>query len=523
MLDLESQPRPFVLLTGSTGLVGGLVLARLLDCQIPVAVMVRGNRRQTAVERIDAVMGRLEELFGKLFVRPVVLEGDLCQPGLGLSDADHRWIAAHCGSVIHSAANLLFRPASEHPDNEPYRTNVDGTRHLLEVAAAARIKEWHYVSTAYIAGLRDGKILEQECNVGQQFGNDYERSKVIAEEMVRSSPAIRSLTVYRPSIVIDLHPTSRMRSDRTIESAFMMFQTLSKQFGLPERGEWFRRLGFGGEERKNIVTVDWVAAMIAEIYLRPALHGSTYHLTSPAGTSASVLEDGFRAAVQSSGMKLPPRRAEATALIDKHAAPFFAAFKPYFKDDPKFDRANTVHAMEVCGEADLEELTVESLRDFCMRQTKPLGQATAIKSERSVWTAFVSRVENRLTSIDSKSQNRSSFTGLELSGPGGGQWLIEITANDLKVHVGAAKAAAVRWLATADTMNLLLDGGLSIEAALKKGLLMIENDAMSDAATPEMLAASTLSHVHQLSSLITAFQNHSRSHHTRSSEVAHVG
>lgn len=96
----------------------------------------------------------------------------------------------------------------------------------------------------------------------------HERSKVIAEDMVRTSPAIRSLTVYRPSIVIDLHPTTSMRSDQTINSAFVMFQTLSKQFGLPERGEWFRRLGFGGEERKNIVTVDWVAAMIAEIYRR---------------------------------------------------------------------------------------------------------------------------------------------------------------------------------------------------------------------------------------------------------------
>jgi thioester reductase-like protein len=523
MPDHESQPRSFVLLTGSTGLVGGLVLARLLACQIPVAVLVRGNRRQTATERIEAVMGRLEERFGKLFVRPVVLDGDLCQPGLGLSETDRRWIAANCGSVIHSAANLLFRPASEHPDNEPYRTNVDGTRHLLEVATAARINEWHYVSTAYVAGLRDGRILEQECNVGQQFGNDYERSKVMAEDMVRTSPAIRSLTVYRPSIVIDLHPTTSMRSDQTINSAFVMFQTLSKQFGLPERGEWFLRLGFGGEERKNIVTVDWVAAMIAEIYRRPALHGSTYHLTSPTGTSASTLEDGFRAAVQSSSMKLPPRRAEATALIDEHAAPFVAAFKPYFKDDPKFDRANTVLAMEACREADLEELTIEKLRDFCIRQTKPPAQIPAIGSARSAWTTFIGRAENREVSIDSQSLDRSSFVGLEVSGPGGGQWLIEITANNLKMHVRAAKAAAVRWLTTANTMNHLLDGGLPVENALTNGLLVIENDAVSLNSTPEFLATATQSHLNQLSNLIAAFHDHSRDHLARSSEVTHVG
>ncbi|MEJ7591360.1 MAG: SDR family oxidoreductase [Planctomycetaceae bacterium] len=258
--------RPFVLLTGGTGLLGGLVLAQLMKNEIPVVVLVRGNRRQTAVERAEFLMRRLEERFGRHFVRPVVLAGDLCQPGLGLSDADRRWIASNCGSVIHSAANLLFRPASEHPDNEPYRTNVEGTRQLLEVMTAAQITELHYVSTAYIAGLRNGIILELESDVGQQFGNDYERSKTLAERMLRQATAIESLTVYRPSIVIDLHPTSSLRSDQTIHSAFAMFQALSQRFGLPDRGEWTHRLGFGGHERKNIVTVDWVATMIAQIY-----------------------------------------------------------------------------------------------------------------------------------------------------------------------------------------------------------------------------------------------------------------
>jgi thioester reductase-like protein len=143
-----------------------------------------------------------------LFVRPVVLDGELCSAGLGLSEIDHAWLKANCGSVIHSAANLLFKPASEHPDNEPYRTNVDGTRNLLELASSAGINEWHYVSTAYIAGLRTGRILERESNVGQEFGNDYERSKTMSEQMLRQSQQITSLTVYRPSIVIDLHPTT---------------------------------------------------------------------------------------------------------------------------------------------------------------------------------------------------------------------------------------------------------------------------------------------------------------------------
>ncbi len=522
MAAIATQHGPFLLLTGSTGLVGGLVLAQLMTSEIPVAVLVRGNRRQTAAVRAEFLLRRLEERFARHFVRPIILAGDLCQPGLGLSDADRRWIASNCGSVIHSAANLLFRPASEHPDNEPYRTNVEGTRHLLEVMTAAQITELHYVSTAYIAGLRNGMILEQETNVGQQFGNDYERSKTLAEQMLRQASAIQSLTVYRPSIVIDLHPTTSMRSDQTINSAFAMFQALSQRFGLPDRGEWTHRLGFGGHERKNIVTVDWVATMIAQIYRRPALHGSTYHLTSSNGTPASLLDDSFRAAVQGSGLKTPPRRPEAMALLDEHAAPFVAAFKPYFKDDPKFDRTNTQHAMETCGVADMPALTVEHLRDFCMRQTKP-PEPMPTTTPASAWNQFVNSVERRSAPSVRDAANRGTVIGLELSGPGGGQWLIEYTVQGVMLHVAAVNDAAVRWIATTATMNELVENQLSVRNALEDGLLILEIDQAGDHTNSALAASQAEQYVHQFARMTAEIQRQISNSLARKSEAVHVG
>ena len=520
--------RSFVLLTGGTGLVGGLVLAQLMENEIPVAVLVRGNRRQTAAERCEFLMRRLEERFACYFVRPVILDGDLCQPGLGLSDADRRWIASNCSSVIHSAANLLFRPASEHLDNEPFRTNVEGTRHLLEVMTSAQITELHYVSTAYIAGLRDGVILEQETNVGQQFGNDYERSKILAEQMLRRSAVIQSLTVYRPSIVIDLNPTTSLRSDQTINSAFAMFQALSQRFGLPERGEWTHRLGCNGDERKNIVTVDWVSTMIAQIYRRPALHGSTYQLTSSNGTPASLLDDSFRAAVQSSGLKTPPRRSEAMALIDEHAAPFVAAFKSYFRDDPKFDRRNAKHAMETCGVADVPALTVKHLRDFCMRQTKPpepvaataTGHATG---HASAWNQFVHSVERRSASLVRDAAHRGTLIGLELSGPGGGQWLIEHTTQELTLHVAAVTDAAVRWIAKSVTMNQLIEMRLSVRNALEDGLLILEVNSVGDFTSPQLTASQAEQFIHQFVRIVAEIQRKVPGSIARMSEAVHDG
>lgn len=516
MLKSAGQDRPFVLLTGATGLVGGLVLARLLSCELPVAVLVRGNRRQTAQERIEALMRRLEERFQRLFVRPVVLDGELCTAGLGLSIADQAWLNANCGSVIHSAANLLFKPASEHPDNEPYRTNVEGTRNLLELTTSAGISEWHYVSTAYIAGLRTGRILEQESNVGQEFGNDYERSKTMSEQMLRQAPQVTSLTVYRPSIVIDLHPTTSMRSDQTINSAFVMFQALSQRFGLPDRGDWFRRLGFSGHERKNIVTVDWVAAMISEIYRRFALHGNTYHLTSAAGTSASELEDGFRAAVLESGVKLPSRRVEATAQIDEQAAPFVAAFKPYFKDDPVFDRTNTVRAMQVCNEVDLPQLNVERLRDFCMRQTKPGGPPTTLRFAPSVWDHFRLDCAQNLDQPDSSSV---TVFGIEVCGPLGGQWVISENRTSWSVRTASAHSVPSRLIVSSSVFGDLISGCLSISQALATGLLLTESDLPPDIRTLHRGAFSDL--INGFSRLIITVQQHAEKTSSKS-EVAYV-
>jgi thioester reductase-like protein len=521
MLKSAGQDRPFVFLTGATGLVGGLVLARLLSCELPVAVLVRGNRRQSAHERMESLMRRLEERCGRLFVRPVVLDGELCSAGLGLSEADRAWLIANCGSVIHSAANLLFKPASEHPENEPYRTNVDGTRHLLELTSSAGINEWHYVSTAYIAGLRTGRILERESNVGQEFGNDYERSKTMSEQMLRQSQQITSLTVYRPSIVIDLHPTTSMRSDQTINSAFVMFQALSQRFGLPERGDWFRRLGFSGHERKNIVTVDWVAAMIAEIYRRPALHGETYHLTSADGTSAAELEDGFRAAVLEGGVKLPSRRVEATSQIDEQAAPFVAAFKPYFKDDPVFDRTNTVHAMQVCNEADLPPLTVERLRDFCMRQTKHGGPPTVLRLTPSAWDQFRLDCERTMDQADSLPAN---VFGIEVCGSCGGQWVVEENRRGWRIRTAHAGSAPSRIIVSSAVFGDLTSGSKTAAQVYAAGVLLIESDLRHEGNAFEdqtVRPGASTDLLDSLTRLMAAVQRHANEFSTRT-EVAYV-
>ena len=177
------------LLTGATGLLGNYLLRDLLLQEIPVAVLVRPNRKQTARQRIEAQMCAWDAEYGKPMPRPVVLEGDIAQADLGLDAVNIRWAAEYCSAVIHNAASLTFHSTSK--DGEPWRSNIGGTRNVLEFSRSTGIRKFHHVSTAYVAGLRQGRILETELDVGQQFSNDYECSKLQAERSAKVAAGVR--------------------------------------------------------------------------------------------------------------------------------------------------------------------------------------------------------------------------------------------------------------------------------------------------------------------------------------------
>src|SRR5262245_6247552 len=118
----------YTLLTGVTGLVGRYLLRDLLERDVPVAVLVRSSRVESAAQRVEAVMPMWEEAAGRSLPRPVVLEGELCQELLGLNADSRAWVAGHCDTILHNAASMVFR---EDKHGEPFRTNVGGMENVL--------------------------------------------------------------------------------------------------------------------------------------------------------------------------------------------------------------------------------------------------------------------------------------------------------------------------------------------------------------------------------------------------------
>ena len=289
---------PYSLVTGATGLLGTYLLRDGLLAGRHMAVLARPNRSQSARHRIETILTGWEKILGKVLPRPVVLEGDLVAEDLGLESGDLRWVSRHCTSVVHNAASLTFQGGNR--NDEPWLSNVTGTRRVLDLCRRTGIREFHYVSTAYVCGLREGRVLESELDAGQEFGNDYERSKNEAETMVRNADFLGPATVYRPSIILGDSQTGRTTTYHGFYVVLRLAHTLVSRLakGDTAGGQVVAGLGMCGHERKNFVPVDWVSAVMTHILMRPEHHGKTYHLVTRNPLPVAKLADLVQRAVE---------------------------------------------------------------------------------------------------------------------------------------------------------------------------------------------------------------------------------
>ncbi|MEM9656823.1 MAG: SDR family oxidoreductase, partial [Planctomycetota bacterium] len=189
----------YTLLTGATGLVGSVLMRDMLLRGRRLAVLVRPKRRETAAERIDTLLQYWESRWQRRLERPICLVGDVNDDHLGLTESDQQWLMRRCTRVIHGAAIVKFFAAGD--QSEPWETNLEGTRRALELCRRLGLREFHYVSTAYVCGRRLGVIRESDLEKGQSFRNDYERSKYEAERLVRAAGFIAPATIYRPVVI----------------------------------------------------------------------------------------------------------------------------------------------------------------------------------------------------------------------------------------------------------------------------------------------------------------------------------
>jgi nucleoside-diphosphate-sugar epimerase len=458
----------YILLTGATGFLGRYILRELLNAGRRVAVLARPGLG-SAEERVRALLEPRDAL-------PVVLAGDLSVPDLGLDAGDRNWLARHCGTVVHAAADVSLHPVA---GRDPWTTNVDGTRRLLELCRALGVTEFHHVSTAFVCGDRPGPVREDDLDCGQRFRNDYERSKCEAERLVRSGAGLRA-TVYRPSVLVGDSVTGYTSSYH----GFYRFLELGVRLAepAPAPGEWRRlplRLPFTGAERRNLVPVDWAARAIVRLLDRPAWHGRTFHLTAWEPVSVRLIKEVAAEVLGLDGVGwagpvAPDDLTEKErAFLDR-----LREYWPYLDTDPEFDCRNLRAALPdlpppLVDAGLLHRLIAFAFADDWGRRSGPPTQTTD-----SPCACYVERFfPERLPRSELAGLPIEAVVGLEVSGPGGGSWSFRLADGSVRdLRRGSTSDVEVRYRTDASAFAAVVAGRQTPEEAFLARRIEIDGD-----------------------------------------------
>ncbi|MGQ0633962.1 MAG: SDR family oxidoreductase [Planctomycetaceae bacterium] len=456
----------YTFLTGGTGLLGRYLIKDLITAEIPLAVLVRATRRAGARDRVENMMLYWESELGRKLPRPVVLEGDITETDLGLDPRSMRWVAENCDSLLHNAASLTFESTSS--TSEPWRSNVVGTQNVLDLCRNARIRMFHHVSTAYVCGLRQGRILESELDVGQRMSNDYEQSKVQAEKMIRAADFLDQVTVYRPAIIIG---DSRSGYTTTYHGYYVPLQAVYTMARTqePNATGWIgtsARFALSGHETKNLVPVDWVSAVIAHIVRNPEHHGQTYHLTPRHPITARLLADALEEAAGFYGVRLEGGGRQLSGLTEHEAlfCELIRVYSSYWKDDPTFDARNTQRAAPhlPCPHVDRAMLT--TMADYAKRVYFTAPRARPIEPLFDVVRALEPYLD---ATIPEAAAGRTERVGLRVTGRGGGDWTLTLNEHGLlAAEIGVNSSLAALVSCDSDVLADIVAGASSPEAAL---------------------------------------------------------
>ncbi|KAL3623809.1 Fatty acyl-CoA reductase 2 [Castilleja foliolosa] len=171
------------LITGATGFLGKVLIEKILRTAPDVHkifVLIKTKNEEAALERLKneiisaELFKHLKKIHGKTYqsfmlskLVPVV--GNVCETNLGLDEDVAALMANEVDVIVNSAANTTF--------DERYDIALDintgGPTRLMSFAKQClKLKLFLQVSTAYVNGQRQGRIMEKPFSVGESLAGE---------------------------------------------------------------------------------------------------------------------------------------------------------------------------------------------------------------------------------------------------------------------------------------------------------------------------------------------------------------
>lgn len=209
-----------------------------------------------------------------------VVGGDITKPDLGLSSSELERARHDTTIIFHLAA--IYDLAV--PSDVASHVNVEGTLNVnLFAKSIENLRRYHYVSTCYVAGKREGLIMESELHHDTGFRNHYEETKYLAELEVDALKAELPITIHRPAVVCGDSVTGETAK---YDGVYYLIHYLRRWPGA------LTLLNIGNRKVcLNMVPIDFVIEAMAALAKDDRAIGATVQLADPAPLTTQELFD----------------------------------------------------------------------------------------------------------------------------------------------------------------------------------------------------------------------------------------
>jgi nucleoside-diphosphate-sugar epimerase len=209
-----------------------------------------------------------------------IVDGDITKPDLGMAAISLERARQETSTLFHLAAIYDLAVAQD----VAATVNVEGTMNMNQFAKSVKnLRRYHYVSTCYVAGRRQGLIKETELHHEAGFRNHYEQTKYLAEISVDALKSDIPVTIHRPSVVCG---DSRTGETAKYDGVYYLIHYLRKwPVGLT-------LLNIGNPDVcLNLVPVDFVIESMVALANDERAVGATVQLADPTPLTTQELFD----------------------------------------------------------------------------------------------------------------------------------------------------------------------------------------------------------------------------------------
>lgn len=338
-----------IFLTGITGLVGSAFVVALLRerqdyeivCLARKTAVKSAQQRTEEIIRDECQFDGCPELADRILKSVKVIEGDVTtiDPETLAKDP----LLAGTSIIFHCAADVNL---GKDPTGRTYRINYNGTENMVKLAQLLKVKEFHYVGTAYIAGKLAGTAFENNP-IDNGFNNPYEESKFKAEMLVRNSEI--PFTVYRPAIITGRRSDGRIRKPLAFYRILEFLGKLKSHYCTKhnlEQTSWTNlQINFATEPSEHVyfVPIDYVQEAITALFQQP-VNNQAYHITGESPLSTRQIENSICRVLRLDGTTVNGGPVSET-MDNKLMARFLGDLFPYFSSDIIFDQSNVRKAL----------------------------------------------------------------------------------------------------------------------------------------------------------------------------------